>query len=104
MFFTGALDDEVAVKIREAYGHILHAKPFADVSKYTRAIDGKAKTSRVDVRSAHAGINNCALAGGDGKSIKRDGPRAVGGFNLVSPGKTARNEIGARLGAELLPD
>src|SRR5262249_503696 len=104
LLLTITLDDKVAIEVFIAYGYVLDAEPFPYLCENTLAIDVKAKAIRVDVGSAHAGIDDYGFAGRDGIGVKRNSPGAMRGLDLVRPCKAPRGIIGAGLRAELLPD
>jgi hypothetical protein len=51
-----AFDDKIAVKILMPDLHVLHAQVFAEFGKNSLAIDGKAKTARIQKGRTHAGV------------------------------------------------
>jgi hypothetical protein len=83
-----AFDHKIAVKILMPDLHVLHAQVFAEFAKNSLAIDGKAKTARIQKGRAHAGVVVFAVF------FEGDEPAGVGRVNFTAPPKTAIDIVG----------
>ena len=95
---VGAFDDKIAVKILMPDLHVLHAQVFAEFGKNSLAIDGKAKTARIQKGRAHAGVVVLAVF------VQGDEPAGVGRLNFIALPKIAIDIVGIDFARQLPPD
>ena len=93
-----AFDDKIAVKILMSDLHVLHAEVFAEVAKNSLAIDGKAKTARIQKGRAHAGMVVLAVF------FEGDEPAGVGRLNFIALPKITLDIVGIDFARQLPPD
>src|SRR4051812_32591335 len=93
-----AFDDKIAVKILMPDLHVLHAQVFAEFGKNSLAIDGKAKTARIQKGRAHAGVVVLAVF------FQGDEPAGVGHLDFTAVPKIALDIVGIYFARELPPD
>ena len=93
-----AFDHKIAVEILMPDLHVLHAQVFAELAKNSLAIDGKAKTARIQKGRAHAGVVVPAVF------FQGDEPAGVGHLDFTAVPKIALDIVGIYFARELPPD